>query len=370
MPIAMKLFDAHLDMALNALDHERDQCLPIAELRQRETAAIGDFGIATVSLDELRAGGCGVVLSTVLARSKPWVDPARENQAKSNDWPDPTMAYAVAMGQLAYYRLLETRGALRILTTAGQLRQHATQWDAEPDTCPVGMIITMEGADPIVHPDQLDHWHAAGVRTLMLAHFGKSHYAHGTPSSDPDNKHDIDGPLTDLGRALLPKMHALGMPLDLTHTSDRSFAEAVDLFQGRIYSSHTACRALCDQPRNHSDEQLKQILDRDGVVGLPVFNYFLKPGYEEDSSKASVTYADLADHADHICQLAGNAKQVGIGSDADGGFGKEHMPAELDTHRDLLALSEVLSARGYQDGQIADVLCGNWQRFFSETLPE
>ena len=366
----MKLFDAHLDMALNALDHERDQTLPVTALREREQVGVpDDRGIATVSLEELRRGGCGVVLSTVIARSKPWVTADRPGQHGDNDWPDPSMAYSVAMGQLAYYRLLEAQGALRLITSAGSLKRHLAEWDASPDTTPIGMIVTMEGADPIVGPDQLHHWHDAGVRTLMLAHFGKSHYAHGTPTRSPDNPHDIDGPLTDRGRALLPIMHGLGMPLDLTHTADQTFAEAVDLFEGRIYSSHTACRALAEMPRNHTDEQLKQIIDRDGVIGLPLFNHFLDAAYEEDSSKETVTYTTVADHIDRICQLAGNAKHVGIGSDADGGFGREHMPAELDTHRDIVKLSEVLSQRGYSDDDIAGILVDNWIRFFEQTLP-
>lgn len=356
-------------MAMNALDHERDQTLPVSALRERESVGVpDDRGMATVSLDELRAGGCGVVLSTVIARAKPWVTADRPGQHGDIDWPDPSMAYAVAMGHLAYYRLLESRGALRILNSAGSLKRHLADWDASPDATPVGMIITMEGADPIVEPEQLRDWHALGLRTLMLAHFGKSHYAHGTPTSSPDNPHDIDGPLTDWGRELLPIMDDLGMPLDLTHTADKTFAEAADLFEGRIYSSHTACRAIADMPRNHTDEQLKQIIDREGVIGLPLFNHFLHAAYKEDSPKEMVTYAHVADHIDHICQLAGHAKAVGIGSDADGGFGKEHMPAELDTHRDITRLGQTLSDRGYSDADIHNVLCANWVRFFSETL--
>lgn len=371
MPHMMKLFDAHLDMALNALDHERDQTLSVSALREREEGGVADDrGIATVSVDELRQGGCGVLLSTVIARSKPWVQATRENIHDLN-WPDPSMAYGVAMGQLAYYRLLEQRGYLRILEDAGSLKRHLAEWDAAPGSTPVGMIITMEGADPIVEPGQLRDWHAVGLRTLMLAHFGKSHYAHGTVTreSRQGQVHDVNGPLTDWGRALLPIMHELGMPLDLTHTADQSFAEAADLFEGRIYSSHTACRALAEMPRNHSDEQLKQIIERDGVIGLPLFNHFLHAAYEEDSPKEMVTYAHVADHIDHICQLAGSAMQVGIGSDADGGFGKEHMPAELDTHRDIVKLAEVLSQRDYSDDDIAAMMQGNWIRFFSETLP-
>lgn len=369
MPGMMKIFDAHLDMALNALDHERDQTLSVLALREREAGGVADDrGIATVSVDELQQGGCGVVLSTVIARSKPWVKATRKN-IHDFDWPDPSMAYGVAMGQLAYYRLLEMRGQLRMLESAQALARHVAEWDADPDTTPVGMILTMEGADPIVEPEQLRDWYALGLRTLMLAHFGKSHYAHGTPTKDADNKHDVDGPLTDWGRALLPMMNELGMPLDLTHTADQTFAEAADLFEGRIYSSHTACRSLAEMPRNHTDEQLKQIIERDGVIGLPMFNHFLDAAYQECSPKEMVTYATVADHVDHICQLAGDAKHVGIGSDADGGFGKEHMPAQLDTHRDIVKLAEVLSQRGYSDDDIAAVMRDNWVRFFCETLP-
>ena len=366
----MKLFDAHLDMAMNALDHERDQLWPVEMMREREAAGVpDDRGIATVSLDELKAGGCGVVLSTVIARAKPWVKADRPGQHGDIDWPTKSMAFAVAMGQLAYYRLLESQGKLRLLMSAEQLKQHTQDWQSGNDT-PVGMIITMEGADPIVEPDQLRYWHTMGLRTLMLAHFGKSHYAHGTPTKSPDNEYDIDGPLTDFGRELLPIMHELGMPLDLTHTADQTFAEAADLFEGRIYSSHTACRSLADLPRNHTDEQLKQIIDRDGVIGLPMFNHFLNAAYEEDSPKDMVAYEKVAEHIDHICQLAGSAKYIGIGSDADGGFGKEHMPAELDTHRDIYKLADTLSQRGYSDADIAGILKDNWLRFFSETLPQ
>jgi membrane dipeptidase len=367
----MRLFDAHLDMAMNALDHERDQTLPVEQLREREAAGVpDDRGVATVSLDELKLGGCGVVLSTVIARAKPWVAADRPGQHSDIDWPDPAMAYGVAMGQLAYYRLLESRDQLRILETAEDFRQHLKDWQETPKTTPVGMIVTMEGADPIVEPELLHHWHEEGLRTLMLAHFGKSHYAHGTPGSGNGNPHDVDGPLTDRGRALLPIMHELGMPLDLTHTADQTFAEAVDRFAGRIYSSHTGCRAIAEMPRNHTDTQLKQIIDRDGVVGLPLFNHFLDAGYQEDSPKERVAYEKVVEHIDHICQLAGNAQQVGIGSDADGGFGSEHMPAEFDTHRDLLKLAETLSHSGFGDEEIADILCDNWLRFFAETLPD
>ncbi len=229
----------------------------------------------------------------------------------------------------------------------------------------------MEGADPIINPDQLHHWHALGLRTLMLAHFGRSHYAHGTPSEDPANTRDTDGPLTDKTPALLKVMAELKMPLDLTHLSDTSFFQAVDGFRGRIYSSHTACRALCSIPRNHSDEQLRLILERGGVIGVPMFNAFLDATYKRppNSNRQQVTLDTVAAHLDHICQLAGNAEQAAIGSDMDGGFGLEHSPTGLDTIADLGKLAEALRKRGHNDDEIRKILGENWLRFFCETLP-
>ena len=150
----MKLFDAHLDMALNAIDHERDQTLTVSALREREQGGVADDrGIATVSVDELRQGGCGVVLSTVIARSKPWVKATRKN-IHDFDWPDPSMAYAVAMGQMAYYELLERLGHIRLIKDAYTLKVHLAEWETLPHVAPIGLILTMEGADP---PDRVCH---------------------------------------------------------------------------------------------------------------------------------------------------------------------------------------------------------------------
>lgn len=368
----MLIFDGHLDMALNALDHERGQTWEVAHIREREQAGVHDGrGISTVSLPELRASNTPVVLTTIIARCKPYIDPCRAN-VSDGDWPAQSMAHAIGMGQLAYYKLLAGRGEIKILTSASALSEHLDEWTADPVSTPVGIILTMEGADPITTPAELEQWHGLGLRTLMLAHFGQSRYAHGTPGSmdgGAGNPYDVDGPLSDMGKQLLPIMHRLGMPLDLTHTADQTFAQAAELFEGRIYSSHTCCRALSDIPRNHTDAQIMQIVERDGVIGLPLLNAFLKKDYPREGGKSQVPLTVLADHADHICQLAGSAKHIALGTDSDGGFGAEHMPAEIDTHRDLHQFVETLQARGWSEADIALLMHGNWTRFFGETLP-
>jgi len=367
----MLIFDGHLDLAMNALSYERDITGPLKAVREREAAGVPGYrGRAMVTLPELRQGGVGGCVATLLARAKPWVRADRDLPRDNDDWPDQTMAYAVARGQLAYYRLLESRGELAILTDREALRNHVAAYASDSHRTPLGVILTMEGADPIIEPTQLRHWHALGLRTLMLAHFGVSHYAAGTPSDDPSNVHDVDRPLTDAGRVLLEEMAALAMPLDLSHLSDQSFAEAVERFPGAIYSSHAACRAIQPIPRNHSDDQLRTILDRDGVIGLPLFNHFLRPEYTKESDSDSVTLDHVVDHVDHVCQLAGDANHVAIGSDFDGGFGADHTPRDLETAADLPRLADALERRGFGGEDIGDILSRNWIAFFTRTLPE
>ena len=359
------IFEGHLDLAMNALAYERDQTLPVEAMRERERGGVEDErGTAMVSLPELGQGGVRFVVATLIARAKPWVRAGRR-LGRMGDWPSRDMAHAVAVGHLAYYRLLEERGLLRIVTNAAQLD--------EPG--PLGVILTLEGADPVVEPEQLRWWHAQGLRTLILAHFGRSFYAHGTPSTDANNRHDVDGPLTERGHALLRVMQELGMPLDLSHLSDASFKDAVQHFGGPIYASHSSCRALVGSNehvhpmRMLSDAQIRAIVERDGVIGLPLFNAFLKPGLTTKDPKDAVTLGHVADHIDHICQVAGSCDHVAIGSDLDGGFGREYAPAELDTYADLIKLAPALSDRGYGDGAIDAVLFENWRRFFGRTLP-
>lgn len=370
------VFDGHLDLASNALVYERDQVRPVAALRAREAAGVrDDRGLCSCSLHELRRGGVRLCVATVLARAKPWIDAGRAI-GRGGDWPSQDMAHAVVSGQMAYYELLERRGQIALIRNRADLAAHLDLWRVSPDDAVVGLIVTMEGADAITDPDELALWHGRGLRTLMLAHFGKSHYAHGTPSTDPSKAHDVDGPLGDRCGALFDRMTGLGMPLDLSHLSDRSFAEAVERFSGAVYASHSSCRAIVSgggdvhPMRMLDDGQVRTVVRRGGVVGLPMFNAFVKQGDRPDSDPDAVSFGDVAEHVDHVCQLAGGAGHVAIGSDCDGGFGAEHMPRELDTVADLARLGDALTARGYDDGDVAAVLHGNWTRFFMEHLPD
>jgi membrane dipeptidase len=373
----MKLFDGHLDLAMNAIENERDQTLSVADIRARETPPPpGGRGTCMVSLPELRAGGTAVVVATVIARSKPWIDPRRALAREDNDWPSPDMAHAVASGQLAYYERLQRRGELSILRTAADLESHWRKATREPSGVSggggegPGVIVMMEGADPVAEPEEVRLWHERGLRCLSLAHFGHSHYACGTPPSDPTSP-ERDGPLKPAASELLRHMQQLGMVLDLTHLSDRSFAEAVDAFGGRICATHSNSRTLSDSPRQITDEQVRRVFERDGVVGLAIHNAMLQwtGSWETVPPREQVPLRVVVDHIRHFCDLAGDTRHVGIGSDLDGGYGRERTPLELDTHRDLRKLAPLLIDAGFTDEDVANILGENWARFWAASLP-
>jgi len=371
--------DGHLDIAMNALGCERDPSLAVDAIRAREADPRPADGrnTCTTSLPEMRAAGFGACVTTLLARAKPWVKPGRVTRRAVGDWPTQDMAHAQAAGQLAYYRRLEARGQVRVIETAAALQEHAAAWDADSNGTPVGLILTFECADPVTEPAELAWWHARGVRTLMLTHFGQGHYAAGNPSDDEANDHDVDGPVTPRGRELLREMERLGMPLDLTHLSDTSLRDALDHFGGRVYSSHSNCRALAPRQRQLTDGVIRTIAERDGVIGVVTYFGFIQredyagcyPSPSGGVPTHHVTLDHLVDHIDHVCQLTGNRRHVALGSDLDGGYGAEECPHGLDRHCDVLKLGEILNRRGFSDDDVEAFFGGNWLRFFGEVLP-
>lgn len=368
------IFDGHLDVSMNALEYERDQTLRVEQVRQREVGDIADGrGTCMVTLPELRRGGTSVFVGTVIARAKPWVKADRK-LTRGGDWPSQDMAYGIAQGQLAYYRRMEQRRELRMIRDRAALDAHWQQWEQEDAAAsgPVGMILMMEGADPIVEPGQVGEWFEQGLRCLSLAHFGHSHYAAGTPPREPSEGPggEQDAPLTDSGRALLREMASLPMALDLTHLSDQSFAEAIDLHAGPVCATHANCRALVHTPRQLTDEQIRLIVERDGVIGTAIHNGMLRPNIDDrQAPRDSVSLSHVVDHVMHICELAGSANHVAIGSDLDGGYGRNETPRELDTHANLHRLAPLLAERGFSQGDLARFFGDNWLRFYRRVLP-
>jgi len=364
------ILDSHLDLAWNALTWKRDLTLDLAEINDREAGVVDDpaRGGATVSLPQMRHGGVAVCLATVMARV-PYAGHASVHTS-TLDYPSHDIAHAVAQGHLSYYQCLEERNEIALIQTPSQLRQHWNRWRAANDdlrgSLPIGVIVAMEGCDAIVEPVHTERWFKAGLRCASLVHYGRSAYAVGTGD---------DGPLTPAGRELLKAFDRCGIILDVTHLCDTSFFEAIEIFHGPIHASHQNCRAVVPGDRQFTDEQIKLVIQRGGVLGVACDAWMLYPHWkrscraEEMTPRHVVTMQALVDHIDHICQLAGDSRHVAIGSDLDGGFGREQTPAGLDTIADLQKLASILSDRGYKDDAIDAVFHGNWLRFFTEHLP-
>lgn len=356
------IIDAHLDLSWCALQWNRDLTQPLEVVRAAE-AHMTDHrarGRATITLPELRRAQVRVCLGTLLARAKPNVAPAVGFNRRELDFRTQSMACAMAQGQLAYYRVLEQQNEIRFIRTSNDLQLHWEKRSAD-DSTPLGLILAMEGADPICSPGQVKDWFDAGLRCVGLAHYGQGVYAHGTGG---------EGPLTPAGRDLLRALSEVGIIVDLTHCAEPGFFEALDLYPGPVHASHNMCRALVPADRQFSDEQIGALIARDAVIGMAMDAWMLLPGWKSgQTSNEAVTLQNVADHIDYICQIAGNARHVGIGSDLDGGFGNEQTPADLQSIADLQKLDQILAARGYADADIDAIFNGNWLRFFTKHLP-
>src|SRR5438046_561151 len=216
----------------------------------------------------------------------------------------------------------------------------------------------MEGADPVRHPEQVQAWYDAGLRIIGPAHYGVSPYAHGTGT---------EGGLFAQGPALLREMARVGMILDITHLSDQCFDEALDLYEGPVLASHHNCRALVPDQRQLTDAHIQRLIGRGAVIGAALDAWMLVPGWIRGTTRpeeTGVTLDTMVDHIDRVCQLAGNARHAALGTDLDGGFGREQSPMDLDTIADLQRLPDLLRRRGYGGEDITGILHGNWVQFF------
>ena len=274
---------------------------------------------------------------------------------------------------MAYYRILESRGQIRLLKTASDFGEHMQVWEraGEYDTLPIGMVLGMEGADPVLFPEQVHEWYADGLRVISLSHYGVSRYSHGTGTG-------TEGGLLDGAVDLLKNMDSLGMILDVSHTSDESIRQELDSFSGPVLSTHQNCRAITPGERQISDELLQRIIDRGAVIGHSMDTWMLCregvdwaniPPRRDVFPADAVTLEDYCDHIDHVCQMAGNSLHSAIGGDTDGQGGADGAPYEVDTIADYQKVADVLDRRGYAQADIENIMYRNWQRFFEEWLP-
>ncbi len=344
----------HLDLSMNAMEWNRDLRLPVNVINPRESGKtdLPGRGASVVSLPELRRGHTAVVVATQIARYV-----AEDNLLPG--WFSPEQAWAQTQGQLAWYQTMVEEKEMVQITNLAELESHLDFWNTDSDNNkkPVGFILSLEGADSIISPDYLERAWASGLRAVGPAHYGPGRYANGTNSS---------GKMNENGIRLLKKMEELGMILDLTHLCDDAFWQALDNFSGPVWASHNNCRKLVDHNRQFSDEMLKALIGRGAVIGAAMDAWMIVPGWIKNQTKAldvNCGLEALLNHVDHICQLAGNTDHICIGSDLDGGFGKEQCPFDIDTIADHNKFPELMTKRGYTENQIGAFMHGNVLQF-------
>ncbi|MEZ4902774.1 MAG: membrane dipeptidase [Spirosomataceae bacterium] len=357
----MFLIDAHLDMAFNAIEYNRDYTCSVQELREREIEKHltdkRDRGKGTVSLPALRKGNIGLVVATQLAR-------VTERGSNFDGWYSPAQAWAMTQAQLAWYHAMEDVGEMIQIKDKIALNRHIALWEdtsIDNSTKPVGFILSLEGADSLINLHYLEKAYNDGLRALGPAWYGSGRYASGTGTTDG---------LTPLGKDLLREMDALGMILDITHLTDKGFDEALNLYKGPIWASHHNCRSLVPHQRQLSDEQILRLVERGAVIGGALDAWMLAPNFvqrQSDPKAFGVTMEKLIDHWEHICQLTGNSHHIAFGTDLDGMFGREQSPYDLDTIADLQRYRDLLQRRGFQLSDIENIFSKNWLSFLNRS---
>ena len=351
------LFDAHLDLSMNALEWNRDFRLSVAAIRKQEEGMhdLPDRARGTVSFPAMRRGNIGLCVATLIAR---YVKP--ENPLPG--WNSPEQAWAQTQGQLAWYQIMESQNELVQISNTSDLDAHLQAWETNPSETPLGYVLSLEGADSIVSMEHLEILHQKGLRAIGPAHYGPGTYAFGTDSS---------GGIGTKGKILLEKIQELNLILDATHLCDQSFWETLEVYHGPIWASHSNCRHWVPNERQFEDRQIKALLERGAVIGMAFDAWMMLPHWQRgitQPKESGLVIEAIVDHIDHICQLAGSADHVMIGSDLDGGFGNEQCPSDLDTIADLQKLDPLLTKRGYKTTDIEKIFSKNGITFLRKHL--
>lgn len=353
------IFDGHLDLSMNALEWNRDLRWSVKDIRKSEEGMTDkpDRAKGTVSFPSMREGKVALCTATQIAR---FVKPGNNIPG----WKSPEQAWAQTQGQLAWYKAMEQEDEMVQICTGEDIDKHLRIWQSGNGKKPIGYVLSLEGADSIISMKHLGIAFSYGLRAIGPAHYGPGTYAQGTDSA---------GGIGIKGRELLREMENLGIILDATHLCDESFRESLDFFHGPVWASHNNCRKFVPHNRQFSDDQIKELISRDAVIGVALDAWMMVPGWirgKSDPRAMNVSLNIMVENLDHICQLSGNSLHAGIGSDLDGAFGTEQCPYDLDTISDLQKLSSLLSERGFSDTDTENILSQNWIRFLRKNLPK
>jgi membrane dipeptidase len=355
----MFVVDAHEDIAYNAVRFGRDYRHSVAQTRQREANTDHPNGFATVGLPDSLLGRVALVFATLFVMP----ESASSMLPGAPAYKTPEEAYRLAEQQLDYYqRLADETDKIRLVRTQAELNAVLETWAPGSEIADhvQGLVVLMENADPIIEPKQFEEWYERGVRLVGPAWSG-TRYCGGT---------GVPGPLTNLGRELLEVMASFNAILDLSHMAEESFLEAVDRYEGVIIASHSNPRRFRNTDRHLSDDMIRRLAERDGVMGIVFYNNFLSDEWRKGNPRSDVPFSVVLDAIDTVCQISGSAAHVGIGTDFDGGFGVADIPEGINSVTDLWRIGDGLRARGYAEADIEAILGGNMLRKLRQSLPE
>jgi membrane dipeptidase len=327
------IVDAHLDLA-DCAAYGRAMEKPAREQTP------DDMGIPSVGLPDLREGGVKLIGATLFCMPSIDGKPGYHNAEE---------AHAMALGQLAWYRTQEANGNLHFVKSRRKLADISAVKSIQA-------IQILEGADPIRDAGDVDFFFDQGVRIVGMA-WKRTRFAGGTGAP---------GPLTSAGVDLVKSLDQKGIIHDASHLAEESFWQLLKMSDGPVIASHSNCRAFVPTDRQLSDEMIRAIAKRDGVIGINFYDKFLLP--PDEFGKRRATLDDVIRHMCRMCDLIGDTHHVGIGTDMDGGFGRENIPQEIQTSADLEQLADALRRSGFSENDVAGIMGKNWLRYFREHL--
>jgi len=362
------IIDAHEDLAWNILTFQRDYSRSALQTRISEsnTPIPQHNGDTMLGWPEYQAGKVAVIFATLFA------SPERRNKGPwdTQSYANVEQAYRLFSKQLEAYICLTDKypEKFQLIKTSKELNTLIKSWresslpSGNNKTPPVGLVILMEGAEAIRHLDDLEFYWEAGVRLIGPA-WASNRFCGGT--REP-------GPLTTAGISLLEAMADLGFILDISHMDETAIKQALDIYPGKIIASHANASALIkgyEGNRHLNDNTIHHLIERDGIIGIIPFNAFLDYEWRLYRDRNFITLEKVISQIDHVCQIAGDANHVGIGTDFDGGFGLQDTPIELETIADLQKIAVLLEKNGYTEKNIASIMGQNWQHMLEYNLP-
>lgn len=328
----------------------------------------------SVDIPRMRAGGLNAIFFSI------WMPGTINGQT----------AYDNALMQIdaVKQQVIKHPQDLKLCTTASQVEEAHSKKQ-------IAVLMGVEGGHMINHDlNNLRRFADSGVRYMTLTHSVNTDWADSSTDKPEHNG------LTTFGKSVVREMNKLGMIVDISHVSDKTFYDALAISKAPMIASHSSCRAICNAPRNMSDRMIKALAAKGGVIQINYNNSFISQAYR-DAAKVSpemnkleaeiknqcgdneacsilktdaasrklmlngklpkVSWEEIVEHINHVVELVG-VDHVGLGSDFDGA----NMPLGMEDVTHIPQISKALFAEGYSQSDVMKILGGNTLRVMRE----